>query len=170
MVLKPQDVVMMLKLVARAERPWTYAGAAHELFMSVSEVHAGIRRAASAGLLDLQRAEPMRKNLEEFLVHGLKYAFPPERGGLTRGIPTGYAAPPLKDMISGTDEPPPVWPCPEGKVRGYEFAPLYRSVPRAAALDPLLYELLALVDAVRDGRARERELAVRELKRRLKRP
>jgi hypothetical protein len=30
-----------------------------------------------------------------------------------------------------------------------------------------LYELLALVDAIRDGRARERELAGRELAKRL---
>jgi hypothetical protein len=30
-----------------------------------------------------------------------------------------------------------------------------------------LYELLALVDAIRDGRAREREIAIRELKARL---
>ena len=29
--------------------------------------------------------------------------------------------------------------------------------------DPRLYELLALVDAIRDGRSREREIAVREL-------
>ena len=33
----------------------------------------------------------------------------------------------------------------------------------AALQDPRLYELLALVDAIRDGRAREREIAVREL-------
>ena len=160
----------MLKLVAQAPRPWSYASAAHDLFMSVSEVHAGIKRAAAAGLIDLEMTGPIRKNLEEFLVHGVKYAFPPQRGGLTRGIPTGYAAPPLKKIISRTDDPPPVWPYPDGHVRGYEFAPLYRSVPKAVSSDPHLYELLALVDAIRDGRARERELAVKELKIRLKGP
>jgi hypothetical protein len=169
MVLKPQDVFVLLKLVAQAPRPWSYASAAHDLFMSVSEVHAGIKRAAAAGLIDLQRAEPIRKNLEEFLVHGVKYAFPAERGGLTRGIPTGYAAPPLNKLISRTDDPPPVWPYQDGNVRGYEFAPLYRSVPKAVASDQHLYELLAIVDAIRDGRARERELAVKALRRRLKR-
>jgi hypothetical protein len=40
-------------------------------------------------------------------------------------------------------------------------------VPKAVAHDDALYELLALVDAVRDGRARERELAVKELTARL---
>jgi hypothetical protein len=61
----------------------------------------------------------------------------------------------------------PVWPDPEGEVRGEELRPLYRSAPGAARKDPALYELLALVDAIRGGRARERNLAVEELKGRL---
>lgn len=53
-----------------------------------------------------------------------------------------------------------VWPCPEGKVRGESFSPLYRSVPVAARNDPHLYEVLALVDAIRGGRNRERKMAL----------
>ena len=90
-----------------------------------------------------------------------------ERGGLTRGMPTAHAAPPLRDQLAASDAPAPVWPDPEGTVRGEEFAPLYRSVPQAARADERLYELLALVDALRGGRARERELAVKELRTRL---
>jgi hypothetical protein len=105
--------------------------------------------------------------LMEFLVHGVKYAFPPDRGYLTRGMPTSYAAPPLLGKLVETDEPPPVWPDPEGSVRGYEFTPLYGTVPKAAARDQGLYELLVLVDAIREGRARERTLAVQELSARL---
>src|SRR3972149_1878482 len=88
--------------------------------------------------------------------------------GAPRGIPTGSPAPPLVDMIAQPDEPPPVWPDPEGKVRGYEFSPLFKSVPKAAARDKRLYELLVLVDAIRGGRARERDIAVKELRARLK--
>jgi hypothetical protein len=44
---------------------------------------------------------------------------------------------------------------------------LHKNVPQAALEDVRFYELLALVDALRDGRARERELAGRELKKRL---
>jgi hypothetical protein len=62
---------------------------------------------------------------------------------------------------------PPVWPDANGEYRGLEFAPLYRSAPQAAKRDPVLYELLALVDAVRGGRARERQIAGDELKKRL---
>ncbi|MGC1646779.1 MAG: hypothetical protein WA741_13190 [Candidatus Sulfotelmatobacter sp.] len=58
---------------------------------------------------------------------------------------------------------PPVWPNPAGLVRGIAFSPLYKNVPQAALRDPQLYELLALVDAIREGRAREREIAIREL-------
>jgi len=60
-----------------------------------------------------------------------------------------------------------VWPYAEGAIRGEEFEPLYPSVPFAAQRDPKLYELLALVDAIRDGRARERSLAAKELESRL---
>jgi hypothetical protein len=170
MVLKPQDVVVLLKLVTLGEKPWSYPSLALELGMSPSEVHAGVKRATKARLLAADRGDLLRKALEEFLIHGVKYAYPPERGELSRGMPTAYAAPPLRDLIARVEEPPPVWPYSEGQVRGYAFSPLYRSVPEAAARDPKLYELLALLDAIRDGRARERDLAVAELRARLGAP
>lgn len=170
MILKPQDIFILLKLVAIGKDQWSYTSLSGDLFMSASEIHTGVRRAVAARLMDSQRVQPLGQALEEFLIHGVKYAFPPDRGGLTRGIPTGYAAPPLKDIISQPNEPPPVWPDPEGDTRGYEFSPLYKSVPRAALKDKILYELLAIVDAIRDGRAREREIAIKELKIRIGSP
>jgi hypothetical protein len=167
MNLKPQDIYILLKLIALGEGQWSYASLASDLIMSTSEIHAGIRRAVAARLMDSQKGHPLKKSLEEFLIHGVKYAFSPDHGGLTRGVPTGYAAPPLKNIISQTNEPPPVWSDPDGDTRGYEFSPLYKSVPKAARKDKMLYELLAIVDAIRDGRARERESAIRELKVRL---
>ena len=59
--------------------------------------------------------------LREFLIHGVKYAFPRQRGEVTRGIPTAHAAEPLKRQISAGNEPPPVWPSAMGKTRGYSF-------------------------------------------------
>jgi hypothetical protein len=107
--------------------------------------------------------------IEEFLIHGIKYVFPAQRGGPTRGVPTSYAAEPLNQMIAPGDEPIPVWPHPEGKKRGIAFAPLYKTAPAAALRDPLLYKYLALVDTVRDGRARERKLAEQEISKLLRR-
>ena len=167
MILKPQDIFIMLKLVVREDSDWSYPALSHELFMSASEVHAGVKRAVAAKLMDMHRKIPVKSNLLEFLIHGSKYAYPPERGGITRGMPTGYAAQPLRELIMQPDEPPPVWPDSEGQVRGYEFSPLYSSVPRACKVDPKLYELLALVDAIRDGRARERKIAIKEIQSRI---
>jgi hypothetical protein len=106
--------------------------------------------------------------LEEFLLHGLKYAFPAERREVTRGVPTSHAAEPLRREISPSNDLPPVWPWPDGDTRGVGFEPLYKSAPLAALRDPALYEFLALADALCDGRARERNLAERELVKRLR--
>jgi len=167
MMLKPQDICILLKLVAQGKSEWSYSSLARELIMSPSEVHAGIKRATTARLYDSHRKTPNKKALEEFIVHGVKYAYPPELGGLTRGIPTSYAAPPLNRIISQPSEDPPVWPFAEGDVMGFAFSPLFRSVPKAVSIDSKLYELLALVDAIRGGRARERDIAVREIRNRL---
>ena len=170
MILKPQDVVVLLKLVALGRQPWTYQRLAVELAISQSEVHAAVRRAVAARLIgdtSTVSGRPILAALKEFLIHGVRYAYPPEHGGLIRGMPTAYTAPPLNKVIVQPNEPPPVWPYAEGAVRGYAFAPLYPSVPFAAERDPKLYELLALVDAMRDGRARERSFAAKELETRL---
>lgn len=108
-----------------------------------------------------------RLALREFVLHGAKYSFPPSMGSTTRGIPTGYAAPPLRELIMQPDEPPPVWPHPDGQTRGVALYPLYPTVPSAAARDESLYECLALFDALRAGAARERELAHQLLSERL---
>ncbi len=89
------------------------------------------------------------------------------RGASTRGVTTPYAACPLKQHLEQGKEPPPVWPYAEGAVPGYSYAPLHKNAPKAALADSRLYELLVLVDALRDGQARERELAVKELSKRL---
>lgn len=169
MVLKPQDVLVMLKLVALKDMHWSYAWLGVNLDMSVSQLHSAIKRNVSAKLAVKQYdvIRPNIRNLEEFLIHGLKYVFVPEKGELVRGIPTSYAAAPLLDKFVESSEPPPVWPDPEGSVRGISFSPIYKLAPKAAKLDPVLYELLVIIDAIRDGRAREVDFAVKELRMRL---
>src|SRR3970282_1751967 len=171
MNLKAQDVLVLLKLVAARRPTWSYNVLAVELGMSPSEVHAAVKRAVAARLAiqSNDKIVPNIRNLEEFLVYGIKYVFVPDRGGLTRGMPTAHAAPPLEDKFAPSDEPAPVWPDPEGQVRGNAFFPIHKPAQRADRHDKELYELLVLFDAVRDGRAREREIAVTELKGRLRR-
>lgn len=169
MLLKPQDILFLLKLVALENKPWSYNKLAVALDMSPAEVHAAARRAVAARLAVKERGSvrPVVRNLEEFLVHGARYMFPPERGGMARGLPTLSSAAPLDMHMADSSELPYVWPDPGGNVRGLALSPLYRSAPNAARVDHRLYELLVLVDAIRGGQARERHLAVSELKKRL---
>ena len=171
MILKPQDVLILLKLVAGGNETWAYNRLSVSLSMSSAEVHAGIKRALTARLATMGdgRVRPHRRNLEEFVIHGTKYVFVPDRGELTRGIPTGWAAAPLNLKFTLNDDMPPVWPFAEGDVRGQSFSPIYKSAPQAARNDSQLYELLVLVDALRGGNAREHEMAAFEFKSRLKR-
>ena len=169
MNLKPQDILFLLKLVSLGKVPWTFNKLSVDLGMSSSEVHAAAKRALAARLAikedGIIRANI--RNLEEFLLHGVQYVFVPERGELNRGMPTAYASAPMESYFPDYKDLPPVWPDPEGEVRGESFSPLYKSAPKAAKKDSKLYKLLALVDAIRGGRARERDIAIKELKKRL---
>jgi hypothetical protein len=164
--LRSEDILVLLALSRVADR-WTYASVAESLGLNPAEVHRALRRCAASGLFDLADRRLNRTGLLEFLVHGCRYVLWPQRGRVTRGIPTAHAAPPLAALIAQPADPPPVWPDPQGTVRGEAFEPLHRAAPQAARRDPGLYELLALVDAVRGGRARERKLAEDELRARL---
>ncbi len=164
-MLRPQDIVVLCWLIIRGNEPWRYIDLANGLELSQSEAHACVRRLSSSGLLH----EPDHLQwpvIEKFLIHGVPYVYFAERGPLCRGIPTGVAAPPLKPFFSAIDEIP-VWPDPEGQARGYGLKPLYKSVPSAVRKNSELYEILALIDALRDGRARERHMAEKLLKEKL---
>jgi len=169
-VLRPQDLVVLLCLALERGPAPTYAALATELGMTASEVHGAVERATSAQLATKDasgKASVVFAALRSFVQHGARYCFPATRGSLTRGLPTGYAAPPLKDIIVPGTDPLPVWPHKNGTVRGVAFYPLYPSVPEAAGRNPALYELLALFDAMRGGSARERALALEWLDKRL---
>ena len=104
--LKPQDLMVLFKLLAVGEKSNTYSSLSDALGVSSSEVHASIGRAKSARLLNLETDRPrvIRAALKEFLLHGAKYAFPATLGSPTRGIPTAYAAPPLVTLVSQPNE------------------------------------------------------------------
>jgi hypothetical protein len=167
--LLPQDVLVLAKLVSYSGHRPPMAQMAADLGLSPSQVHASLKRLERSRLIAPSTNQPQLRAVEEFLLHGVKYSFPALRGEATRGIPTGYAAPPLSAEFAAGEDLPPVWPNAEGEVRGLTLEPLHKAAPEAAKRDPMLYELLALIDALRDGRARERQLAERELGARLRR-
>jgi hypothetical protein len=169
MILKPQDVLILAKLVVIGKGEWSYGRMATTLWMSPSEVHAGVKRLIKARLATAHRdcIIPNARNMESFLFNGLPYVFVPDLGEITRGMPTGYAGPVLSSFFQTDEDLPPVWPDPDGEVRGQSFSPLYKSVPKAAREDQRLYELMSLIDAIRGGRARERQMASDEIKKRM---
>jgi hypothetical protein len=167
-MLRSQDIVVLLKLVAW-RRNWTFDQIAHELGLSTSAVHRSLERSARSGLYRPERREVDPVALGEFLEHGARYVFPPVWGGEARGMPTAWAAPPLSDELNSSAGNSPVWPYAGGKARGIALAPLHPSVPDATLKDEAFGQLLALVDALRIGGARERRVAAKQLKQRLRR-
>jgi hypothetical protein len=168
-VLKPQDLAVAFKLVTLKDVHLPYAALAKQLRLSPFEVHAAVQRLISARLA-IERdgaIRPIMAALRSFVVNGAPYAYPPVRGEMTIGFPTAHAAPPLKGRVRASNDSTPVWPHPEGTVRGDAILPLYEKLPLAANDDAKLYELLALFDALRIGQAREREMARRLLEERL---
>lgn len=163
-VISPLDVVVLVKL-AISNGPVTQLSLAGALSLSQSEISKSMARSRYAGLLFGKDNQVMRSGLMDFIQYGIRYAFPQQPGPIVRGIPTAHSAAPLADYIQ-SDEPY-VWPSAYGHVRGHGIAPLYPKVVEAVAKDPQLYEVLALIDALRVGRARERNIAIDELKKRL---
>ena len=164
--MRPQDVVVLLKIIALDGATWRYADLSRTLFISQSEVAEALQRCKQARLVDASKRKVYRSAFYEFLVHGLKYVFPVSPGSLVRGVPTAF--PPQSQTEEFEAEFPYVWPSAEGTARGQAIEPLYRNIPKAAAMDAQLYELLALTDLIRVGRARETLEASEALEQRIK--
>ncbi len=159
-MLRPLDILLALKIAVN-DRSFTLMDLSEALGVSLSQVHRSIKRCEKSGFIGSRPMVVSRPALREFLKHGIKYAFPAERGPIARGMPTSYSAFPLNEVIIGTGMGL-VWPHPKGSVRGESVTPLTKTAPDAAMKDNALYQALALVDALRTGRARER-YAAREL-------
>lgn len=172
-MLKPQDCIILIKLLANPKTQWSQRKLANTLSISLSETNAGIKRLFDAGLLRRDNEDqlvPILNAAEEFLIHSIKYFFPAALGEYTRGIRTGIGAPIFKDKIATGDDPLPVWPDALGEEKGVALPPLYASVPKALRQDPdkKFYELLVLIDVIRLGRPRERNMAIQLLKERIR--
>lgn len=165
--LKPQDVVLLLKMFLWEDRSWRLIDIAQELGLSQGEISFALQRLKKSKLIDYDKKKPLIAPMLEFLIHGVKYMFPVDPGPISRGIPTSHSAPPLVKKIVVDENDQYVWAFAEGKIRGQSIEPLYSEVPFAVMKDPKLHELLALVDALRVGRARERNLATTELQKRM---
>jgi hypothetical protein len=149
-MLKGQDVVVLLKLLGSAE-PAPVRDLASRLGFDVAGTHRAMRRLSDAGLYSTDRRRVREPLAEEFLVHAVKFSFPARLGSEAPGIPTSWAADPLKGKLADYPGLPVVWPHAKGTVRGLALEPLHPMVPEAARVDPKLWQRLALVDALRSN-------------------
>lgn len=172
MAIKPQDIVVLCKLIAykKAKKEWSQNSVASELCLSPSQINLALKRLVTAGLMTPyhapQKPQPIIQACIELFIHAIKYMFPAKLGEIARGIRTSYAAPSFKgEIFLGREALFPVWPYGQGEERGIALKPLYSNVPEAVIKypDPLFYDILTLIDAIRSGRAREKQIAIQKL-------
>ena len=163
--MKPQDIVILLKIVLSESSCWTTVSLAKDLHLSQSEISKSLKRSQVAQLYSAKTKMVFKNALFEFLISGVRYVFPAEIGRVSTGIATAISYQSMRELIVTDDNY--VWPCVDGKIRGESVKPLYDKVPLVALKDPRLHEVLALIDVIRIGRVRERELAQDLLKQRI---
>ena len=160
--LKPQDLAVLFKLVALGGQWLPYQAMAKQMYLSQFETHAAMQRLVACRLARTDEegsVRPIMQVLHPFVFYGAAYVYPAVRTEITIGFATAYGAAPMKEHVLYADEFPPVWPHPEGTVRGMGLLPLYANAPLAAREDNTLAQMMTLFDALRIGQAREREKA-----------
>ena len=161
-MLKPQDALVACKVFSLGDEPWSYRLLAASLSLSLAETHGSVGRCLDAGLLvrgrrNRRKIRVDRRRLYDLCAVALPTFCYPVRVRSVLGVPTSVRAGCLADSFPPSEAPTVVWPCELGEVvRGEGLLPVYPSVPQVARRDPLLHKLLALVDVVRVGTARER--------------
>ena len=171
-MLKSQDCVVLIKLLANIGIELSQRQLSAALGISLAEVNAGIKRLEETGLLRKDKQGKLFPNVhaaEEFLIHSLKFLFPGKLGEYTRGTPAAIAAPIFRDKIALGNDPIPVWPDAMGEERGVALLPIHPNLSRTLRANPdsAFHELLVLIDVMRSGRPRERNLAAELLKEKL---
>ena len=160
--MRPQDVVVLLKILTISEPNWQYRDLAASLSISISEISESLNRSHIAGLVDESRRKVYRQSLMEFIEHGLHYVFPQIPGSLVTGVPTAHSHPfYASKFISDLNY---VWHDDNGTMRGLNVQPLYKTVAKAVKKDETLYLLLASIDIIRVGKTREMKVAIEKLK------
>jgi hypothetical protein len=164
--MRPQDIVILLKILAKQNTIWQNKDLAAELYISPAEVSESLHRSSIAGLIDHEKKKKVhRQSLMEFLEHGLHYVFPALPGTMNNGLYTAHSHPFMQAQFQS--ELNYVWPDPRGEFRGLSIEPLYKNQVNAVKQDADLYTMLALIDVIRVGKVRESKVAINELKKRI---
>jgi hypothetical protein len=161
-MLKNIDNVVLVALVEWCGRFESQASLATDLKVSTAGLSRSLNRLDFARLIRRRDFSVIKPHAEEYLVHGLRYVFPVKLGSSSRGVPTAHSAPPLSEKIASQENF--VWPAEFGKMLGLEIVPLHENVPALCVAYKEFHPVFAVIDAIRVGRARERQLAKRFVK------
>lgn len=158
-MVKKSDIYVLSGLLAEGG-DWSYRSLAERLRVPHPVVQRALARTQDGDLYSLERRQVHVPHFEEFALHALRFVAPARLGALVSGVPAAWAAEPMAGAIrSSGDEPPPVWPYALGRVRGQAIEPLHSAAPEAVEGWPELGEVLALLDSLRAGDARVRQVA-----------
>jgi hypothetical protein len=159
--MRPQDIVILLKILCYGQKQWYSKSLASDLSISPAEISNSLGRSSLSGLIDTEKKKVRAQALFEFLAYGLQYVFPQSPGGLSRGVLTAHSHPFMQQQFASDVQY--VWPDAEGNEKGLAVQPLYPGVVNASKKDEKLYLMLALIDVLRLGKTRERKVAIEEL-------
>jgi hypothetical protein len=162
--LRPQDILVLSKLVGLKGELRKQIDLANQLGISQSEIVHSLKRLNSAGLYNKDLKSVNRLSVIEFIEHAIKFIFPIEHGGYSRGIRTGESSEFLDGKIMG-NEFKFVWPNEDGEHKGISINPIYSTVAFAVKSDELLKKILNIVDVFRgSGSVRLKKIASTELR------
>ena len=163
-MLGPTDIYILAGVLTSDREAWTLRELARELHVDHTLVHRVLKRAEAANLYRASSKQVNRANFEELVSHAGRFVAPAQLGGLTRGIPAAWAAEPISTVVRQSEqEPPPVWPDAFGAVRGQALEPLHVAAVKASQETPSLASLLSIIDSLRAGDIRVRDVAAKEL-------
>jgi hypothetical protein len=169
LMVRPTDLYVLIGVLASGREAAPLRDLAGQLSLDHTVVRRALNNAESAGLY---RAETRHVNLpgfEDLAAHAARFVAPAPLGALSAGVPAAWGAEPISRLVrQAADEPLPVWPSARGRVRGQAIAPLHPSAVEAAARNPRVSALLSILDSLRAGDVRVREVAAAELRRELR--
>lgn len=162
-MLRPTDLYVLTGALANQGGTWSLRDLAEKLFVDHTVVSRALKRNEEVGLYQPGERRVNPANFAELMIHAARFIAPAPLGGITRGFNAAWAAATISGRIhQAGDEPPPVWPSALGVNRGQRLEPLHPGAVTASA-DPTLGALLAIVDCLRAGDARVRNVAASAL-------
>lgn len=166
--MRPIDLYVLVGAISEQGRGRSLRDLAARLYVDHTTVYRALGRAEKAGLYQSEQRRVHLASFEELAVHAARFIAPAPLAQLTRGIPAAWAAEPISRMIHESDgEPPPVWPSALGVVRGQALEPLHPGAVQASS-DQALSALLSIIDSLRAGDVRVRDVAAKALREELR--